>query len=376
MAMTKIPNNDLKYMKMAFNLAQRAKGRTSPNPLVGCVIVRAGKVIASGWHKRCGGDHAEIMALKSADPARVKGASLYVTLEPCSHFGRTPPCVDQIIKRGIKEVIVGMKDPNPVNNGKSLLKFKKAGIQVRIGFLEDELKQMNESFIKYITQRLPFVVAKCGQTLDGKIATSQGQSRWITSKESRDYAHRLRNDFDGILVGIRTVLNDDPFLNTTAKIRKNINPIKKIIIDSRLRLPPAANLFKNTAPSRIIVATTRLASQSKIRQWMRRGIMVLVCPQKRNQVEWRWLLKELAKQEITNVLIEGGGQTIGGALRAGMVDKMIIFLAPKIMGDESAISSVAGSRIKHVDQSVRLRDLTIKKFKEDILIEGYVYRNH
>ncbi len=365
---------DVDYMRKALSLALKAKGQTSPNPLVGAVVVRDEKIVSEGWHHYCGGDHAEVIALKKAG-ARAQGAKLYVTLEPCSHFGRTPPCVDKIIEAGIREVIIGMVDPNPVNNGKSIQKLKRTGVQVKAGFLENELEKMNELFIKYITKKFPFVVAKCAQTLDGKIATASGESKWITSQESRDYAHRLRSDFDGIMVGINTVLKDNPFLNA----RKKIKPIKKIIVDSDLRLPLKANLFKNTNPSDIVIATTKGAPKNKFDQLQKKGVNLIVCPRAsgiERRIQLRFLFKELAHREITNILIEGGGRVIGGALQEGLVDKLLIFVAPKIMGDQDALSSIRGLKINRIDRLIKLKDLTVKRISEEILIEGYVYRSY
>ncbi len=361
---------DIDYMKTAFRLALRAKGKTSPNPLVGALIVRGHRIVAEGWHKYCGADHAEVMALKKAG-RKAQGATLYVTLEPCSYFGRTPPCVDPIIAAGIREVVVGMKDPNPLNNGKSLVMLRRAGIKMRVGFLEEPLKEMNEAFIKYITKKLPFVVAKCAQTLDGKIATASGRSQWITSPASRDYAHALRKDFDAILVGINTVLKDDPFLNAPGK-RK---PIKKIVVDTHLQIPMNANVFKDTEPSSVMIAATAKAKKTKIQLLRKKGVCVLMGPESHGGVQLKWLLRELAKREIANLLMEGGGRTIGGALREDLVDKFLIFMAPKIMGDERALGSVSGLMVRHVDESVRLYDVRVERLGEDILIEGYVHRN-
>lgn len=363
--------NDLVHMKKAMELALRAKGETSPNPLVGAVIVKNNRIIAEGWHRKCGGDHAEVDALKKAG-ARAKGAKLYVTLEPCSHYGRTPPCVDRILASGIKEVIVGMKDPNPVNNGRSIQRLRKYGIKTKVGFLENDLKKMNEVFIKYITKKMPFVVAKTAQTLDGKIATAKGQSKWITSSSSRDHAHRLRSDFDGILVGIKTVLKDNPRLNAMRPSKR----IKKIIVDSKLRIPLNARLFQGTHPEDVFVATTKDADKIKLKQLYNKGVNIMMSPSRKGQVNFKWLFKELAKQEISSILIEGGAHTIGGALQEDLIDKFLIFMAPKILGDAKGLSSVRGLTRSHVDQSIKLCDLNIQKINEDILIEAYVHRNH
>ncbi len=359
--------SDLKYMEQAFGLALRAKGKTSPNPIVGCVIVKNNRVVAKGYHRFCGGDHAEIVALKRAG-SLAKGARLYVTLEPCSHYGRTPPCVDKIIDSGIKEVIIGMVDPNPVNNGKSILKLRRAGIKVKAGFLEQELQVANESFIKFIKYKMPFVVVKCAQTLDGKIAVSSGQSRWITSPQTRDLAHRWRSDFDAILVGINTVLKDNPYLNAIPKSKR----LKKIIVDTRLQIPLSANVFKNTRAEDIIIATTKKAPSSKRENLSKKGVNILICPLSGGRVNLKWLFKELARKEIAHLLIEGGSQIIGSALKAGLVDKVLLCIAPKIMGDETAVSSIRGLKVTNVNQTLRLKNVTIDRIGEDIVVEGYI----
>lgn len=376
---------DTDYMKIAYHLALKGKGKTSPNPLVGALLVKGSKIIAQGWHRRCGGPHAEIMALKRAG-RRAQGARLYVTLEPCFHFGRTPPCVDVIMKSGLRQVVIGMKDPNPLTRGKSIATLKKNGIKVKslrlhsgqADFLKKELKDMNEAFEKYIKYNYPFVVAKTAQTLDGKIATANGQSKWITGKRTRDYARELRNDFDAILVGIHTVLKDNPGLNATGRSKR----LKKIILDSSLRIPLKAKLFRNTRPGDCIIATTKRADQKKLKLLRKRGVNVMICPTsslsegtrsgKRRRIHIKWLLKELAKQEITSILFEGGAQVIGSALKEKIVDKMIIFVAPKIMGDQRALGSVEGFNISHVDRALRLKETCIKKIGQDFLIKGKV----
>lgn len=361
--------NHIDYMTRAIRLASKGRGTTSPNPMVGCVIVKNGKVIAEGYHARCGGDHAEVIALKKAGE-KARGATLYVTLEPCAHYGRTPPCVKRIIDCGIKKVIVGMKDPNPLMNGKSVAILRKFGIAVEVGVLEHELRQLNEVFLKYIIQRMPFVVAKTAQTLDGKIATARGQSKWITSQASRDFAHELRNNFDAILVGINTVLNDNPFLNAAKQSKR----IKKIVLDSYLKTPLNANIFKKTESEDIIIVTTANASDKRIRALSSKA-RVITTPKKGSRIDLKWLFKELAKQEISSILIEGGATVVGNALKNGLVDKMFVFIAPKILGDASARNSVIGFKASHVDDAVRLKDLSVGATGGDLFIQGYVYRD-
>ena len=359
---------DRDYMHKALQLALKAKGCTSPNPMVGALVVKNNRIIAEGFHRYCGGDHAEIIALREAK-AQAKGATLYLTLEPCFHFGRTPPCVDAIIKAGIKHVVIGMKDPNPLTNGRSINKLKKAGVKVTVGVLENELRQANEVFIKYISSRLPFVVAKCAQTLDGKIATANGRSKWITSGRTRDFARNLRNDFDAILVGINTVLKDDPRLNAPHKA------IKKIILDQRLRIKENAKLLKGVNPANCFIATTAKADRKKLKRFEHKGMNIIVCPTKNGLINLRWLLRALARKEIVSILIEGGAHVIGSALKGDLVDKMHIYIAPKILGSQKALSSIDGLKADNINQSLKLKDVSFQKIGEDFFLQGYVHRH-
>jgi len=358
-------------MKRALVLAGKARGYTSPNPMVGAVIIKSKKVIAEGWHRRAGKDHAEIMALKKAG-IKAKGSKLFITLEPCHHFGRTPPCVDAIIESGVREVIIAMKDPNPQTNGKSILKLKRAGINVKVGELRNDSQLLNESYIKYIKTGMPFVVAKSAQSLDGKIATALGQSKWITSKKARAYARKMRDQFDAIMVGINTILKDDPALSGSRPSKK----LKKVILDSRLQISPKARLFVNTQASDCIIATTKNASQTKMKNLMRQGFSVIICPKKDGMVDLKWLLKELSTMGILNILIEGGAHVVGRALREKLVDKMHIYIAPKILGDQKALNAVVGLNPKEVKRTISLDNVTIKPLDKDFLIQGYVHGNH
>jgi len=354
-------------MQRAYFLALKAKGETSPNPMVGSVIVRGTKIIGEGWHRRCGGAHAEISALKNT-LGSVLGTRMYVTLEPCYHYGYTPPCVDQIINSGIKEVIIGMKDPNPLTNGKSIAKLRQAGIATRVGFLKDELGIMNEAFIKYTRKKMPFVVTKTAQSLDGKIATANGHSKWITSKAARKFSRSIRDEFDAILVGINTVLKDDPKLNGSKSKRR----LKKIILDPSLKISLKARLFSGVRPSDCIVATNRRAPKQKKKILISKGINVIDCPTHAGQIDLKWLFKELAKDKIMSILVEGGAHVIGSVLRNKLVDKMYIYIAPKIFGDQNALSSVVGYRTGSVNQSVQLKKMSFKTIGDDILVTGYV----
>lgn len=364
--------NAEKYMELAYQQAQKGKGKTSPNPLVGAVIVKDGKIIAKGYHAQCGGDHAEVAALKSAG-AKAKGSTLYVTLEPCSHYGRTPPCVQSIIKSGVVKVVIGMKDPNPLMNGQSVRILQKAGIEVKVGFLVEELARLNEVFIKFMTRRMPFVTAKIAQTLDGKIATSTGESKWITSQEARDYARGRRDEFDAIMVGAKTVQKDNPGLNPRDPKKR----LKKVIIDSQLTITPQKKLFQGTDPHDIILATTSKAAQARMKVFKKMGCTVLVAPSKdvSGQVDLTWVMKALAKLEISSVLIEGGGRLISAALSDGLVDRMMVYIAPKILGDNEGVQALSGWNIKKLADMISLKDVTVQRIYPDVLIEGYVHRN-
>lgn len=362
---------DNRFMQMALDLAVKGKGMTSPNPMVGAVVAKGSRVVGVGWHKRCGADHAEIVALKRAG-TKAAGARLYVTLEPCFHYGRTPPCVDKIIESGIKEVVIAMKDPNPRTNGKSIRKLRRAGIKVKTGVLEKEAAFFNEAFVRHITSGMPFVVAKCAQSLDGKIATAQGRSQWITCEQARDHARRIRDDFDAILVGITTVLRDDPRLNGVRKTR----PLKKIILDSALRISPRAKLFDGVHPSDCFIAVTSQAPLKKIKFFSDKGVHVIVCPAQKGGVHLKWLFKALAKREIMSILIEGGGRVVGSALQKKLVDKMHVYVAPKIFGDQDALSAVRGLHPADIHQVIQLKNLDYQRIGTDILITAYVQRDH
>lgn len=350
-------SDQLENMSQAYELAMRGWGRVSPNPMVGAVLVKAGKVIALGWHPFCGGPHAEAMAIAKAG-AKAQGADLYVTLEPCSHFGKTPPCTQAIIDAGITKVFVGVKDPNPRMNGKSIALLKKAGIHVEVGFLEDELLRLNESFNKHVTSGMPFVTAKIAQTIDGKIANTQGDSKWITGQEARDYAHELRFGFDAILVGINTVLKDDPALNSTP--RKNI---KKIILDTHLKMPSRGKIYTSTRPEDILIFTAAKKTKTL-------NATVIVSPLKDGRIDLEWVLRYLGKMEVSHVLIEGGAKVVGNALNRGLVDKMMIYIAPKIMG--AGIDAIAGVATKDISKMLKLKDVQAGRIGEDLFIEARI----
>jgi diaminohydroxyphosphoribosylaminopyrimidine deaminase/5-amino-6-(5-phosphoribosylamino)uracil reductase len=355
-------------MQLACALALKGRGKTSPNPMVGAVIVKQGRVIGRGWHQRCGGPHAEILAMRQAGPEGVRNAALYVTLEPCFTQGRTPPCVDAVIAAGVKTVVIGVQDPNPATHGKSIRKLRRAGITVRVGILSGCLIEMNAAFEKYIRTGMPWAVAKTAQTLDGKIAASTGHSQWITSPEARRFARTLRNDFDAIMVGVDTLLKDNPALNPSDPRKL----LKKIVVDSRLRTPFQARLFQGSDPRDCWIATTASADPARIKRYQRRGHEIILCPARHDRVDLAWLFRFLSQKEIASILIEGGSRLIGSALKDKLVDRMHIYIAPAILGDADALSSVVGFKRKKMDQCTRLSWLHSRMVGPDMFIQAQV----
>jgi diaminohydroxyphosphoribosylaminopyrimidine deaminase/5-amino-6-(5-phosphoribosylamino)uracil reductase len=352
---------------MACRLARKAAGRTSPNPIVGAVLVRGGKVVGTGFHRRAGGDHAEIVALKNAG-ARAKGATLYITLEPCSHYGRTPPCADALIRAGIKAVAAGMSDPNPHVAGRGFKKLRRAGIKVQVGLCEAECRKLLEAFAKFITRRVPFVTLKLAATLDGKIATANGDSHWVSGAESRTFVHRWRNEMDAVVVGGATVRADDPQL--TCRIAGGRNPYR-VVLDSRLRIPLTAQLLKQKDSEKTIIATTAKASARKVRAIEALGAQVWRLPAYDNRVAWQPLLKKLAGHGIVSVLIEGGAAVAASALKNNIIDKVEFFYAPKIIGGDGRVM-IDGLAIGKMARAIQLKNLTVRKSGSDVLLSGYL----
>ncbi|MFH1245258.1 MAG: bifunctional diaminohydroxyphosphoribosylaminopyrimidine deaminase/5-amino-6-(5-phosphoribosylamino)uracil reductase RibD, partial [Candidatus Omnitrophota bacterium] len=333
-------NSDNRFMRLALRLARRAQGQTSPNPLVGAVVVKNGKIVGQGYHKAAGRAHAEVVALDQAGSLS-RGASLYVTLEPCCHWGRTGPCVDRIKDSGVREVFFAMQDPNPLNNGQGAEYLRRQGIKTHGGILEEEAKKLNPAYIKYITTKIPYVTVKIAQSLDGKIASVSGDSRWITSEPARGFAHKLRSQSDAVLVGINTALRDDPLLNCRLGDTAGKQHPKKVIVDTRLKIRPQLRIFSPDSPAEVIIAATKLAPRQKITYFSRRA-RVLIVRHKENKVVLKDLMRKLADLEITNVLIEGGSEIIASALQEKLVDRMIVFIAPKLVGGRTAPSAVGG----------------------------------
>ena len=361
---------DEMYMKRVIQLACLGEGNVNPNPLVGAIIVKDGQVIGEGYHKKFGDAHAEIEAFKDCkmNPER---ATLYVNLEPCSHYGKTGPCVENIIKKGIKRVVIGIKDPNPLVSGRGIEMLKKAGVEVEVGVLEDECRRLNEIFIKYITYKKPFCILKWASTVDGKICSATGDSKWITGEDSREYVHSIRNKVSSIMVGVNTILKDNPSLTTRLKNKKGVNPTR-IIIDSKGRTPLNARIFQEQGNT--FIATTPQIEDKTIKEFEKMGAKVIVTPSKNGIVDLQYLVNYLTNFNIDSILLEGGGTLNYSALKEGIVDKALMFIAPKILGGEVSKTPVEGEGIKYIKDCIKLKDLSIKRFEEDILIEGYIKR--
>ena len=359
--------SDKIYMHKALELAARARGKTSPNPMVGAVIVKSGRIIAADYHRKAGTPHAEALVLKKAG-TRAKGATLYVNLEPCCHTRkRTPPCTDAIIEYGIKKVVVAMVDPNPYVSGLGIKTLRKAGIMTGTGILKKEAHKLNEVFIKFITKNEPFVTLKIAQSLDGKIATAKGESKWITGPRARNEVHKMRREVDAILTGMGTVKKDNPSLD--CRISRARNPYR-IIVDSSLRIPLSSKVLKHRDGKTIIATTTR-ASDKKITSIVNGGNQVLVIKKKKDSVDLKELKKELGKMGISSLLIEGGSSISASALSARIVDKVMFFFAPKIIGGIDSIPSVGGNSPSRLSNAIGLKDFKVTAYGKDFLFEGY-----
>lgn len=358
------------FMKRALELAEGGRGKVNPNPMVGAVIVKAGKIVGEGYHEYFGGNHAEVNALNMAGE-RAKGAEVYVTLEPCSHFGKTPPCAKALIKAGVRRVIVAMEDPNPLVNGNGIKILRKAGIEVLSGLMKEEAEKLNEVFIKYVTKKLPFVVMKTAATLDGKISTVSGESKWISCEASREYVHNLRNNMMGIMVGIGTIMKDNPLLTTRLKKKKGKSPTA-IILDSNLRLDLHSRVLDTIAERKIIVATCEGGNKDKLRLLKGMGISVIETPAAFKKVDLNYLMRSLGEAGIDSILLEGGSTLNFSCLKEKVVDKVMCFISPKIVGGEAAKTSVGGAGIELLSNAVKIKDMGFNTIGQDILVEGYI----
>lgn len=359
-------DRDKFFMERALRLAEKGVGSTSPNPMVGAVLVKDGEIIGEGFHKKAGEPHAEVLALKQAGE-RARGAELFVTLEPCSHYGRTPPCVQAIIKAGVTGVVAAMEDPNPLVSGRGIKMLEEAGIQVRVGVMEERARKLNEVFIKYITTKKPFVVGKIAQSLDGKIALSSGISRWITGEPARIRAHELRSRYDAVMVGIGTVLADDPLLTCRLPGREK-DPVK-IVVDSTLKIPVNARLFQDSG--KVIIAATQKADRQKMRVLKELGADIIETESNGgDMVNLPQLFEILGTMGITGVLVEGGSRLLASLSKEELLDKLIIFMAPRLIGAEG-LSSVGNLFVDELKKTPRFTIESLEQIGEDIMLEAY-----
>ncbi|RJX24871.1 MAG: bifunctional diaminohydroxyphosphoribosylaminopyrimidine deaminase/5-amino-6-(5-phosphoribosylamino)uracil reductase RibD [Desulfurivibrio sp.] len=358
---------DLVFMSMALREARKGLGRTSPNPAVGSVVVQQGRVIGKGYHRKAGTPHAEIHALRAAGE-KARGATLYVTLEPCNHTGRTPPCTRAILAAGIRRVVAGMLDPNPLVAGSGCAFLQDNGIEVRTGVLADACRELNYPFIKHITTGLPWVIMKAGCSLDGRIAAADGQSSWITCAKSRAEVHRLRDRVDAILIGAGTALTDDPSLTTRLPGKRGKDPVR-VLLDSRLRLTPAALMLTQQSPAPTWIFCSRQAGQARAEALEKAGAKIIRVDSGRDGLDLRQVLRFLGDAQLNSVLVEGGSQVHGSFLRAGLVDQVCLFLAPLFLGGD-AVPVVDGLRLAGVQEGKRFVTRRIRRFDDDVLIDG------
>ncbi|MBI5389795.1 bifunctional diaminohydroxyphosphoribosylaminopyrimidine deaminase/5-amino-6-(5-phosphoribosylamino)uracil reductase RibD [Candidatus Woesearchaeota archaeon] len=354
---------DTFFMRKAIALAEKGVGFVKSNPLVGCVIVKNGRIIAEGYHACYGGDHAEIVALKKVGP-QAKGATIYLTLEPCCHTGKTGPCSSALIASGVSRVVVAMQDPNPLVNGRGIEELQRAGIKVDAGLLKEEATVQNEVFVKYILTKLPFVLLKVAVSLDGKLATSCGDSRWITNEEARIHAHYLRRRYDAVLVGIGTVLADNPRLSCRFP-EKPHDPLR-VVVDSRLNIPSGAAVLSD---KNVVIATTAFCNQRKLKQLQDKGYTVIICGKKR-LVDLGQLLQWLGSHGVAGVMVEGGTAIHTAFLKEQLADKIAVFVAPLLLGGDK--SFVGNLEIKRVADAIPLTPLQFQRFGDNILLEAYL----
>jgi diaminohydroxyphosphoribosylaminopyrimidine deaminase / 5-amino-6-(5-phosphoribosylamino)uracil reductase len=367
--------NDLSYMQEALRLAAEGRGRVSPNPLVGAVIVKDGEIVGRGFHRYTSFKHAEVNAIEDAGD-RAKGATLYLNLEPCCHYGRTSPCTDAVLRSGVRRVVAAMADPNPKVAGHGFQILKDAGIEVDVGLCEAEARHLNEKFIKFISTHRPFVHLKVAMTLDGKIATRTGRSRWITGEAARECSQLLRAEYDAILVGVGTVLVDDPEL--TVRLPKAMEldrhrPLVRIVLDGRLRTPLNSRILNTSSAGPVIIfANNESASiQSRVEEYRMKESEIIFTPGSNGRVSLIELLEELGRRQITSLIVEGGAEVSGQFLAARLIDKVTFFIAPKLVGGIGAVPAVGGNGFETLEEALELDDLTVEKRGRDVEITGY-----
>ena len=359
-----------KYMHKAFELAKKGIGRVNPNPLVGAVIVKNDKIIGEGYHEYFGGPHAEVNAFRSAKES-VEGATMYVTLEPCSHFGKTPSCAKDIVKNKIKKVVIGTLDANPLVSGRGVKILEDNNIEIDSGYLCEELTELNRIFFKFIQLKTPYVVMKAAMTLDGKIASRTGDSRWVSNEKSRMKTHELRNELAGIMLGVDTVIADDPMLTSRLNEGKGRNPVR-IVLDSRARIPLEAKILNTADQARTILAVTEKADSKKIRIIESKGNQILMAKSKDGKVDLNDLMLKLGEQNIDGILLEGGATLNYSALQSGIVDELVFFIAPKIIGGAEAKSPVEGNGIKLMKNAIELHDIKYEQLGQDLMLKGKI----
>jgi len=363
-------HTDTHYMKEALELAKKGYGQTSPNPMVGAVIVSNGQIVGRGWHKKAGGPHAEINAIADAKD-RTKGSTIYVTLEPCNHHGRTPPCTQAILAAGIARVVCAMADPNPGVAGGGADFLSSRGIEVKMDVCRDEALRLNEFFIQYIKTRRPFVLLKCASTLDGKIAAFTGDSKWVTGPESRARVHEIRNGVDAILVGINTVKTDDPSLTTRLKTGRGKDPVR-VILDTSLCMPETAKMLHQRSDALTLIATGNDIDMDKAARLEKKGVKILHLPDNQTRgIDLNALLDQLGQMEIASLLVEGGSRVAGSFLRGALVDKICFFYAPKILAGEG-IPICSGPGPRSMASALLVKNMETEKIGDDILIQGYL----
>lgn len=363
---------DIKFMRLALRLAAKGRGLTNPNPMVGAVVVKDGEIVGRGYHQRAGQPHAEILALQEAGE-KARGATLYLNLEPCAHFGRTPPCTEAILEAGIKRVVAGMIDPNPLVSGRGVSRLRRAKVQVDVGLLAEECRQLNAPFIKYITTGRPLITLKVAVSMDGKMATNRGEARWISSAESRKYVHKLRQKVDAVMVGIGTVLKDDPLLTVRLPFLKKARQPWRVIVDSNLRLPLRSQIVRTAKQYPTLVAATNSAPLYQMEQLEKANVKVLIVAKDRQgRVNLAALMKELAKRGILSVLLEGGPTLNASALQEKLIDRLIFFIAPKLIGGEKAPGAIGGKGINRLKDALPVKNLRVRKLGIDLLLEGEI----
>jgi diaminohydroxyphosphoribosylaminopyrimidine deaminase / 5-amino-6-(5-phosphoribosylamino)uracil reductase len=358
--------SDESYIKLAIEIAKKGMGSVSPNPLVGCVIVKNDRIISAGYHEKYGEKHAEINAIEKSKES-LEGATLYTNLEPCSHQGKTPPCVDKIIEKKIKKVIVGTNDMNPLVSGSGIKKLKSAGIDVKVGVMENECIELNRFFFKYITEKIPYVTLKAAQTLDGKIATKSGDSKWITSIDSRKYVHRLRASYDAVMIGYGTALKDNPKL--TVRFAEGRNP-RRIVLDTKMELNNKFKLVLDNKDKKLIILTSRqnIDKKGKIKKLLSHKAEIIYVKEDNNgRLNLKNALKELAKINISSVLVEGGREVFSSFIKKNLFDDILLFVAPKLLG--CGISFLGNVNNQNIKNALKLRIRNMEKIGDDFLVE-------